>query len=139
VAALAGIVILAPLALALLGEDYYIPRALMPAWPPLAVLVAAASTAPRARVAGGALAIVTLSSFVFAQPKITCDARYQRSDRRGLFSQARRIRRCLFRARNLAVSPRRTDDPPPAQPLPGSRRGRAGGRRPGRAPRTPRP
>ncbi len=45
-AALAAVVLLVPLVLALLGEDYYIPRALMPAWIPLAIVVAAACTAP---------------------------------------------------------------------------------------------
>ena len=56
-AALAAVVLLVPLVLALLGEDYYIPRALMPAWIPLAVVVAAACTAPRARAAGAVLAV----------------------------------------------------------------------------------
>ena len=51
-AALAAVVLLVPLGLALLGEDYYIPRALMPAWIPLAVLIGAACTASRAWAAG---------------------------------------------------------------------------------------
>ena len=83
-AALAAVVLLVPLVLALLGEDYYIPRALMPAWIPLAVVVAAACTAPRARVAGAVLAAILLASFVYAQVKINDNPQYQRPDWRGV-------------------------------------------------------
>jgi mannosyltransferase len=83
-AALAAVVLLLPLALALLGEDYYIPRALTPAWIPLAVVVGAACTAPRVRFAGGLLALVLLGSFVFAQVKIGGNSQYQRPDWRGV-------------------------------------------------------
>ena len=83
-AALAAVVIFVPLVLALLGEDYYIPRALIPAWIPLAVVVGAACTAPRARVAGGVLAALLLASFVYAQVRIDSSARYQRPDWRGV-------------------------------------------------------
>jgi 4-amino-4-deoxy-L-arabinose transferase-like glycosyltransferase len=83
-AALAGCVLFIPLILALLGEDYYIPRALMPAWIPLAVVLGAACTAPRARVAGAVLAVVLLGSFVYAQVRITSNAQYQRPDWRGV-------------------------------------------------------
>jgi mannosyltransferase len=83
-AAIAAVVIFVPLVLALLGEDYYIVRALMPAWIPLAVVVGAACTAPRARIAGAALAAVLLASFVYAQVRIETNARYQRPDWRGV-------------------------------------------------------
>jgi len=83
-AALAAVVLLVPLVVALLGEDYYIPRALIPAWIPLAVVVGAACTAPRARAAGAILAVVLLGSFVYAQVKITDNAQYQRPDWRGV-------------------------------------------------------
>jgi mannosyltransferase len=83
-AALAGFVIIVPLVLALLGEDYFIPRALIPAWIPLAVVVGAACTAPRARVAGGVLAAVLLASFVYAPVRIESNAHYQRPDWRGV-------------------------------------------------------
>jgi 4-amino-4-deoxy-L-arabinose transferase-like glycosyltransferase len=83
-AALAAVVLFVPLVLALLGEDYYIYRALIPAWIPLAVVVGAACTAPRTRLAGGALAAVLLASFVYAQVRIQSDARYQRPDWRGV-------------------------------------------------------
>ena len=83
-AALAAVVLLVPLVLALLGEDYYIPRALIPAWIPLAVVVGAACTAPRARAPGAVLAVVLLVSFVYAQVKISENAQYQRPDWRGV-------------------------------------------------------
>jgi hypothetical protein len=83
-AALAAVVLLVPLVLALLGEDYYIPRALMPAWIPLAVVVGAACTAPRVRVAGAILGATLLASFVYAQVKIEGNAQYQRPDWRGV-------------------------------------------------------
>jgi hypothetical protein len=83
-AALAAIVLFVPLVLALLGEDYYTFRALIPAWIPLAVVVGAACTAPRTRVAGGVLLAVLLASFVYAQVRIESNARYQRPDWRGV-------------------------------------------------------
>jgi mannosyltransferase len=83
-AALAGIVILVPLILALLGEDYYIARALIPAWIPLAVVVGAACTASRVRLAGGALAVILLAMFVYAQIQIDGGSQYQRPDWRGV-------------------------------------------------------
>jgi mannosyltransferase len=83
-AALAAVVIVAPLLAALLGEDYYIPRALIAAWVPLAVVVGAACTAPRARTAGAALAIVLLVGCVYAQELILRNAQYQRPDWRGV-------------------------------------------------------
>jgi len=83
-AALAAVVLLVPLVLALVGEDYYIPRALMPAWIPLAVVVAAACAAPRARYGGAVLAVILLASFVYAQVKVSDTPRYQRPDWRGV-------------------------------------------------------
>ena len=85
-AALAGAALLVPLVFALFGEDYYIPRALMPAWIPLAVVLGAACTTPRARVPGAILAVVLLGSFVYAQLKIDGSAQYQRPDWRGVAS-----------------------------------------------------
>ena len=55
-ALLAAVVIFVPLLAALIGSDGFIARALMPAWPPLAIVVAAACTARRARIPGAALA-----------------------------------------------------------------------------------
>jgi mannosyltransferase len=83
-AALAAAVLVLPLIAALLGEDYYIVRALMPAWIPLAVVVGAACTAPRTRIAGAILAAILLASFVYAQIRISDNYQYQRPDWRGV-------------------------------------------------------
>jgi mannosyltransferase len=82
-AALALAVLLLPLLAALLGKDYYIPRALIPAWIPLSVVVAAACTT-RLRVPGAALAAVVLAGFVYAQIRVQSDSAYQRPDWRGV-------------------------------------------------------
>jgi 4-amino-4-deoxy-L-arabinose transferase-like glycosyltransferase len=83
-AAVGAAVLLVPLALALFGHDYYEARALMPAWIPLAVVIAAACAVPRARVAGAALAVVVLGAFVYAQSRIESDPSYKRSNWRGV-------------------------------------------------------
>jgi 4-amino-4-deoxy-L-arabinose transferase-like glycosyltransferase len=83
-AGLAAVVLLVPLLLALVGHDDYLARGLIPAWPPLAVLIAAACTAPRARAGGAALAIVLLAAFLWAQLKIQSDPGFQRKDWRGI-------------------------------------------------------
>jgi len=56
----------------------------MPAWPPLAVLLGAACSAPRARAGGAALAVVLLAGFSWAQLKIQSDPAFQRRDWRGI-------------------------------------------------------
>ena len=48
-AALAGSSCCVPLGLAVAGRDYYIARALIPAWVPLAVVIGAACSIPAAR------------------------------------------------------------------------------------------
>lgn len=83
-AALAGAVLVIPLLFALAGHDFYIARALMPAWIPLAVVVGAACTASRARVAGAALAALLAASFVVAQVRISNNSQYQRPNWRGV-------------------------------------------------------
>ncbi len=88
-AALAAFVLLVPLALAAAGRDYYIARALIPAWVPLAVVIGAACTVPLARsrplaYAGGALLVVLVAGFVYAQVRIDTHSQYQRPDWRGV-------------------------------------------------------
>jgi hypothetical protein len=83
-ALLAAVVIFVPLVAALLGSDGFIARALMPAWPPLAIVVGAACTARRARIPGAALALVLAGLFVWSGLKIDADAVYQRPDWRGV-------------------------------------------------------
>ena len=83
-ALLAGSVLLVPLLLALLGHDDYIARGLMPAWPPLAIVVAAACAAPGAKLPGAALVGVLVAAFLWAGFKINSDPYYQRPDWRGV-------------------------------------------------------
>jgi mannosyltransferase len=81
---LAGAVLLLPLALALLGKDYYIERAVIPAFLPLAIVVAAACTTRRLRVPGAVLAAVLLAGFVYGLVRIDTDVHYQRPDWRAV-------------------------------------------------------
>ncbi len=83
-AALAAVVLLVPLALALAGHDDYLARGLMPAWPPLAVTIAAACTAQRARIAGAILAVALVAGFLWAEAAIQSDPAYQNPDWRGV-------------------------------------------------------
>ncbi len=83
-AVLAAAVLLVPLVFAALGHDFYISRALMPAWIPLAVVVGAACTASRARTAGAVLAVAVAVSFVVASIRIGENPQYQRPDWRGV-------------------------------------------------------
>jgi Dolichyl-phosphate-mannose-protein mannosyltransferase len=85
-AALAAAVLLVPILLALVGHDDYIARGLAPGWIPLAVVIGAACTAARARLAGAVLAIVLLATFLYTGAQIDGQARYQRSDWRGVAS-----------------------------------------------------
>ena len=83
-ALLAGSVLVVPLLLALTGHDDYIARGLMPAWPPLAILVGAACAAPGAKLPGAALVGVLMAGFLWAGFKINSDPFYQRPDWRGV-------------------------------------------------------
>jgi uncharacterized membrane protein len=83
-AGLAAFVLLVPLVLALVGHDYYEPRALIPAMIPLAVAVGAACAASGARVPGAVLALLLGALFVYAAVKITTDHRYQRANWSGV-------------------------------------------------------
>ncbi|MGZ4197471.1 MAG: glycosyltransferase family 39 protein [Solirubrobacteraceae bacterium] len=79
-AAIAALVLLVPLLLAELGRDYLVPRNFAPAWIPLAVVLSAACTVPRARSVGAALAVVLLVAFVYAGIRIGNSPQYQRPD-----------------------------------------------------------
>ena len=85
-AAVAAFVVIAPLVVALLGKDYYIQRALIPAWIPLTVVIGAACTTARLRVPGSILAVVLLAGMVWGQIKVSGDPAYQRPDWRGVAS-----------------------------------------------------
>ena len=85
-AALAAAVLVVPILLALVGHDDYIARGLVPGWIPLAVVIGAACTAARARLAGAVLAVVLLAMFLYTGAQIDGQARYQRPDWRGVAS-----------------------------------------------------
>ena len=82
-AVLAACVLLLPIGAALLGKDYYIERAVIPAWLPLSIVLAAACTT-RLRVPGAVLATVVLAGFAYGLVRIDTDAGYQRPDWRGV-------------------------------------------------------
>ncbi|MBV9607656.1 MAG: glycosyltransferase family 39 protein [Solirubrobacterales bacterium] len=82
-AALAACVLVLPIVAALLGKDYYLERAVIPAWMPLAILVAAACTT-RLRAPGAVLATVLIAGFAYGLVKIDTDAQYQRPDWRAV-------------------------------------------------------
>jgi mannosyltransferase len=83
-AALAACVLFVPLLLALAGHDYFLDRALIPAWIPLAIVVGAACTAPRTLPAGVALGAIVVAGMVYAQVLIDRSPQYQRPDWRGV-------------------------------------------------------
>lgn len=83
-AALAAVVLVVPLLAAVAGHDFFIARALIPAWVPLAVVLGAACTARRWPVSGAAFAVLLLGAFVYGTIKIGGDHRYQRPDWRGV-------------------------------------------------------
>jgi uncharacterized membrane protein len=91
-AALAAAVLLAPLVLALSGHDEYIARALIPAWVPLAVVVGAACTVPRAWAAGAVLFLALSVTFVWATIRIDGRPNLQRPDWRGVAAALGRSR-----------------------------------------------
>ena len=77
-------VLIVPLLLALTGHDDYIARGLLPAWAPLAITIAAACTAARARRAGAVLAVVVLAMFIYAGVRIDRDPQLQKVNWRGV-------------------------------------------------------
>jgi mannosyltransferase len=83
-ASLAAVVVLAPLLAALLGKDYYLYRALIPAWLPLAIVLAAACTTQRLRVPGAIVALIVLAGFAYGLVRINADVQYQRPDWRAV-------------------------------------------------------
>jgi uncharacterized membrane protein len=83
-AAVVAFVVLVPLLLAALGRDYVVPRNFIPAWIPLAVLIAAACTAPRTLPLGAALAALLLAAFVYTGAFIDSHSQYERPNWRGV-------------------------------------------------------
>jgi hypothetical protein len=87
-AALAGtlvaLVLLLPLALALAGQDYFLSRNELPGFVPAVAVVAAACAAPRARVAGAALAAVLLTLFCLTAIDVQTHPYLQRANWRAV-------------------------------------------------------
>jgi 4-amino-4-deoxy-L-arabinose transferase-like glycosyltransferase len=77
-AGIGGFGILAPLLLGFVGQDYFLARYLIPVWLPLAIAIAVACAAPRARLAGGLLAAALIAMFVASTIKIQNDQFLQR-------------------------------------------------------------
>lgn len=72
-AGLAATAILVPVLLAEVGRDYIVPRNLIGVWVPLAILIAVACLAPRARVAGLLLLAGTVGGFIWADVRTASD------------------------------------------------------------------
>jgi mannosyltransferase len=76
--AVAAFVFLAPLALAFAGQDYFLSRNVIPAFVPVVTVLAAGCAAPRARAAGGLLAVTLLAIFCFASVDVQTHPYLQR-------------------------------------------------------------
>jgi mannosyltransferase len=83
-AAIAAFVFVAPLALGLLGPDYFYSRNEIPAFVPVVTVLAAACAAPRARAAGAALAVVLLAVFFVTAIDVQTHPYLQRPDWRSV-------------------------------------------------------
>jgi mannosyltransferase len=83
-AAIAAFVFVAPLALGLLGPDYFYSRNEIPAFVPVVTVLAAACAAPRARAAGAALAVVLLAVFFVTAIDVQTHPYLQRPDWRNV-------------------------------------------------------
>jgi uncharacterized membrane protein len=85
-AIIALIVIAAPLVLGLIRarDDVFLARNVSPAWIPIAVAVAAACAAPRARDLGTVVATVLVVMFAIAAIEIASSPVFQRADWRGV-------------------------------------------------------
>ena len=84
---LAAVVILAPIAAALVGADYLFARNLMPGWAPLVVVIGIACAAPRdrwGRALGGGLAVALAVAMLWGGMVIAGNRAYQRPDWRGV-------------------------------------------------------
>jgi hypothetical protein len=78
-ASIAGCVVLVPLLLSFVGQDYWISRNLIAGFVPLITVIAAACVNPRARVAGGALAVALLAIFAFSTIDVQTNHSLQRA------------------------------------------------------------
>jgi mannosyltransferase len=81
---IAGFVFLAPLALAVAGQDYFLSRNEIPAFVPLVTVLAAACVAPRAGLGGAVLAAVLLALFCVTAIDVQTHPYLQRPDWRAV-------------------------------------------------------
>jgi mannosyltransferase len=124
-AAIAACVMLVPLALGFLGQDYFFSRNLIPAFVPLTTVVAAACVVPRARVLGGAFAIALLSMFSVAAVTVQTEPTLERPNWRAVahaIGPTAVPRAILYAGGNYAdplkiYLPHVNWDEPPAQPV----------------------
>lgn len=83
-AGVAAFGILVPILLAALGTDYLVARNLIAAWLPLAIVLAAAITAPRTLPFGALAGVVLAGAFFYAGFKVNATPQYERPDWRGV-------------------------------------------------------
>ncbi len=83
-AVIGGAVWILPLLAALLGQDYFLSRNVIPAVVPLAVVLGAACAARRLRLLGGLLAVVLTAVFAYATIQVQTHAYLQRPDWRSV-------------------------------------------------------
>ena len=123
-AALVAVVWLVPLVLAYLGEDYFLARNVMPAVVPVAVLIAIACTAPRARLWGGALAVALLALFSYATVDVQSHAWLERPDWRAVAHSLgpAEVPRAILASGGLAAQPLKSYMPGVDWTQPGTRR-----------------
>lgn len=77
-AAIAGVGILIPLGMGLLGRDYFLARNLTPVWFPLVMVLAVACVVPRARPVGALLAVFAIAGSALWTLKVQTDSALQR-------------------------------------------------------------
>jgi uncharacterized membrane protein len=96
-----------PLLIGFLGQDYFLARNEIIVWLPLAAVFAGACVVPRARLAGGALAVALLAMFIGAQVTIQTNTGYQRPAWRTLAQKigASRAQRLFMVASGSAADP----------------------------------
>jgi mannosyltransferase len=81
---IAAFVILVPIGAAVLGQDYFLSRNVIPAFVPLAVLIAGGFAAPRVWPVGAGLAVVLIGGFAAATAWVQTHPALQRPDWRAV-------------------------------------------------------
>jgi len=103
---IAALVWLLPLGLALVGQDFFLSRNVIPAFIPLVTVVAAACVAPRAPILGAAFAVLLLAVFVDATVTVQTTPALERPNWRAIGHTIGRspvARAILFTGNNYAI------------------------------------